>query len=160
MLTCTQSWGDDIIMKKLFLLGILSILSAPAVADEFELRAVENAKQKWAYARITDYQFTLTSRENWGATETALIVVKDGVLESAGIIIRRSNPVPENEASETSGMRKTIDDLFAEMLSRKDFLRANFDQKTGRPTDIWYKHEDWDDAENQYEIRDFALTNQ
>jgi hypothetical protein len=147
-------------MKKLFLLGVLTILSAPAVADEFELRAVENAKQKWAYARITDYQFTLTSRENWGATETALIVVKDGALKSAGIIIRRSHPVPENEASEASGLRKTIDGLFAEMLSRDDFLRASFDPKTGRPTDIWYQHEDWDDAENQYEIRDFALTNQ
>jgi hypothetical protein len=145
-------------VKKLFLLGMLTILSAPAFGDEFELRAVENAKQKWAYARISNYQFTLTSRENWGATETALIVVKDGVLESAGIIIRRSHPVPENAASDNSGLRKTIDDLFTEMLSRKDFLRASFDKKTGRPTDIWYQHEDWDEAENQYEIRDFTVT--
>jgi hypothetical protein len=145
-------------MKKLFLLGLLIVLAIPALGDEFEHRAVENAKQKWAYARINDYQFTLTSRENWGATSTALIIVKDGILKSAGIIIRRSHPIPESEATQASGLRKTVDDLFAEMLSKQDFLRANFDQKTGHPTDIWYRHEDWDDAENIYEIRDFTIT--
>ncbi len=84
--------------------------------------------------------------------------MKDSTLESAGIIIRRSNPIPENEASEASGLRYTINDLLADMQSRDDFLRATFDEATGHPIDIVYQHPDWEDAENQYEIRDFAVT--
>ena len=149
-------------MKKILLLGLLTILAMPAVGEELTSQpvdnaAVKNAQERWAYARLTNYQYTLTSRENWGASATALIIVKNGMLESAGIIIRRSHPTPENEATEASGLRKTINGLFEEMLSRDNFLRAEFDGKTGRPINIWYQHEEWDGAENQYEIRDFAV---
>ncbi len=145
-------------MRKLILLVLTSLLALSAIADDPDRSAVDAAYQKWSAAGIANYQFTLTWRENWGASSTALVIVTDGTLESAGIIIRRSHPIPENEASDASGLRKTIDDLFAGMQSRDIFLRASFDDTTGRPIDIWYQHEDWDDAENQYEIRDFETT--
>jgi hypothetical protein len=145
-------------MKKLIPLILTSLLAISASADDVDRSAVDAAYQTWSAAGIANYQFTLTWRENWGASSTALVIVTDGALESAGIIIRRSNPVPENEASEATGLRKTIDDLFAGMQSRDNFLRAKFDDTTGRPIDIWYQHEDWDDVENQFEIRDFKTT--
>ena len=150
--------GVPILMKKLIPLILTSLLAISASADDVDRSAVDAAYQKWSAAGIANYQFTLTWRENWGASSTALVIVTDGTLESAGIIIRRSHPIPENEASDASGLRKTIDDLFAGMQSRDIFLRASFDDTTGRPIDIWYQHEDWDDAENQYEIRDFETT--
>lgn len=145
-------------MKKLIPLILTSLLAISASADEVDRSALDSAYQKWSAAGIANYQFTLTWRENWGSSSTALVIVTDGALESSGIIIRRSHPIPENEASDASGLRKTIDDLFAGMQSSDYFLRAKFDDTTGRPIDIWYQHEDWDDAENQYEIRDFKTT--
>jgi len=145
-------------LRKLILLVLTSLLALSAIADDPDRSAVDAAYQKWSAAGIANYQFTLTWRENWGASSTALVIVTDGTLESAGIIIRRSHPIPENEASDASGLRQTIADLFAGMQSRDIFLRASFDDTTGRPIDIWYQHEDWDDAENQYEIRDFETT--
>jgi hypothetical protein len=144
-------------MNKYIASCLLSLLAIPAFSGDANLAAVEAAAQKWSSSGIVNYRFTLTLRENWGAASTALVIVKDGNLESAGIIIRRSNPIPESEASENSGLRRTITNLFADMWSRDDFLRATFDETTGRPIDIVYKHPDWEDAENQYEIRDFIF---
>jgi hypothetical protein len=143
-------------MKQLITLVLTFLLVTIAFAKDIDRGAVDIAHQKWSATGIANYQFTLTWRENWGATSTALVIIKNGALESAGIIIRRSNPIPENEAGQQSGLRKTINDLFADMQSRDDFLRASFDETTGRPIDIWYQHPDWDEAENQYEIRDFV----
>jgi hypothetical protein len=145
-------------MKKLIPLILTSLLAISASADDVDRSALDDAYQKWSAAGIANYQFTLTWRENWGASRTALVIVTDGALESAGTIIRRSHPIPENEASDASGLRKTIDDLFAGMQSSDYFLRAKFDDTTGRPIDISYQHEEWDDVENQYEIRDFETT--
>ncbi len=158
MLTSDNGYGVPFLMKKLIPLILTSLLAISASADDVDRSAVDTAYQKWTAAGIANYQFTLTWRENWGASRTALVIIKDGALESAGTIIRRSHPIPENEASDASGLRNTIADLFAGMQSRDIFLRASFDDTTGRPIDIWYQHEDWDDAENQYEIRDFETT--
>ena len=144
-------------MKQLFALAIICLLTTAVFAEDVDRSAVDTGYGKWSATGIANYQFTLTWRENWGAASTALVIVKNGVLESAGIIIRRSNPIPENEANPASGLRKTINDLFADMQSHDDFLRASFDETTGRPIDIWYQHPDWDEAENQYEIRDFVV---
>lgn len=145
-------------MKRLFTLALSFLLATTVFANDIDRSAVDTAYQKWSAASIGNYRFTLTLRENWGAASTALVIVKNGTLKSAGIIIRRNNPIPENEASETSGLRKTIDDLFAEMQSRDDFLPATFDENTGRPIDISYQHPEWEEAENQYEVRDFVVT--
>lgn len=145
-------------MKRLLIPALISLLATSVFANDVDRSAVDTAYQKWYSSGIVNYRFTLTLRENWGASSTALVIVKNGALQSAGIIIRRSNPIPENEASETSGLRKTIDDLFAEMQSSDNFLRATFDENTGRPIDISFQHPEWEEAENQYEVRDFVVT--
>jgi hypothetical protein len=128
------------------------IIGESVAADE-----ISDAEARWSSSSINDYSFTLTQRVMWGATTIVLIQVRQGKLASASHIIKRTNPVPDHEASNDSGMRKTIDDLFAGIKAGESFLRADFDPVLGYPVNIYYQNADWDEAEDQLEIRDFQI---
>jgi hypothetical protein len=93
----------------------------------------------------------------WGVTSIALIEVRDGLVVSAGNIIKRTNPVPEGELDEDSILRKTITDLLNDIRTREDFIRATFDPNLGHPVNIFYRNADFEEAEDQLEIRDFTV---
>lgn len=143
--------GSSKMSAAYFALGVIAaaLVNNPAAADE-----VDDATAAWEAAGINDYSYTLTRRVMWGATSIALIEVRSGEIVSAGNIIKRTNPVPEGELSKDSVLRKTISDLLRDIRSREDFIRASFDPKLGHPVNVFYRNADWDEAEDQLEIRD------
>ena len=141
------------ITRHIFLgIFLIALVNNPAVADE-----VNDAAASWAATGITDYSYTLTRRVMWGVTSIALIEVRDGLVVSAGNIIKRTNPVPEGELDEDSILRKTITDLLNDIRTREDFIRATFDPNLGHPVNIFYRNADFEEAEDQLEIRDFTV---
>jgi hypothetical protein len=118
---------------------------------------VLTATAQWEAAGITDYRFTLTKRVMWGATTIVLIEVRNGELVAADHIIKRTNPVPDHAASDESGLRKTIDDLLAEIADRSDFVEGTFNSEVGYPVNIYYQNPDYEEAVDQLEVRDFSV---
>jgi hypothetical protein len=135
-------------------LGVLALVFTGelAVADE-----VDDAAAAWSAAGITNYSYTLTQRVVWGATSITLIEVRDGQLVAASNIIKRTNPVPEGELDKDSPLRKTISGLLNDVRNRQDFIRATFDSELGHPVNISYQNADFEEAEDQLEIRDFTV---
>ncbi|MDP6616868.1 MAG: DUF6174 domain-containing protein [Gammaproteobacteria bacterium] len=131
---------------------LVSLVNGPGMADE-----IDDATVAWDTAGITDYSYTLTQRVTWGATSIALIEVRNGNVVSAGNIIKRTNPVPEGELDEDSVLRKTITDLLNDIRSRDDFIRASYDPDLGHPINVFYQNADFEEAEDQLEIRDFTV---
>ena len=129
-----------------------ALVSTPVHAGDYE-----DAIARWSDSNIENYSYTLTQRVMWGATKIILIVVRNGELVSADHIIKRTNPVPDHPAAEDSGLRITIDELLEAIGERDDFLRASYNAELGYPVNIYYRNADWDEAEDQFEIRDFTV---